>query len=95
MGNNWYGYLGMGIWAMLMLVGMTIYLVTIQQRSKTKHLQIMNSGDIAREEHYRQLAETTAQFQREAKEGQDRMFQELTEIRSRLTAVEKLLREVE
>jgi hypothetical protein len=55
----------------------------------------VNSGDIAREEHYRKLAETAINAQQQAKEGQDKVIQELAEIRGRLTAVEKLLRDVE
>ncbi|WP_239615655.1 hypothetical protein [Cohnella mopanensis] len=95
MGDNMYGYLGMGLFFMFMLIGMTVYIVTIQQKYKAKHLQLANSGDIAREEHYRKLAESSLHAQQQAKEGQDKVIQELAEIRGRLTAVEKLLRDVE
>jgi hypothetical protein len=52
-------------------------------------------GDIAREEGYRQLAESLLHSQRQLIEGQDKLHSELAEVRTRVTGVEKLLREVE
>ncbi|QJD85449.1 hypothetical protein [Cohnella herbarum] len=93
--DNLYGYLGMGFGFMFLLSGATIAIVSIQQKFKTKHMELMNAGDIAREEHYRQLAESSLYVQQQMKDGQNQVLQELKEIRARLSAVEKLLREVE
>jgi hypothetical protein len=93
--GNLYGYLGMGFGFMFLLSGATIAIVSIQQKFKTKHLELMNAGDVAREEHYRRLADSSLYVQQQLKEGQDKVFHELQEIRARLSAVEKLLRDVE
>ncbi|RKP51656.1 hypothetical protein D7Z26_17960 [Cohnella endophytica] len=95
MGGNIYGYLGMGFSIVVVVVGMISYITTMQQKHKTRQMQIQNGGDIAREEHYRKLAETVVLQQKQIQEGQEKLHGEIAEIRGRLTSIEKLLRDVE
>ncbi len=51
-------------------------------------------GQIAQDSAYRELAETMAAAQADAKEALERQSAELAEIKTRLTAIEKLLHDV-
>ncbi|WP_229750674.1 hypothetical protein [Paenibacillus nasutitermitis] len=64
-------------------------------RFKTKHLRISNASDIARNEEYRNITENSIRIQQDLREGQDKMMAELSQIRNRMTAIEKMLREVD
>lgn len=51
-------------------------------------------GQVAQDSAYRELAETTAAAQADAREALERQGAELSEIKERLIAIEKLLRDV-
>ncbi|WP_233559489.1 hypothetical protein, partial [Halorubrum sp. Atlit-9R] len=70
-------------------------IVLIRKGKQSRPSQISSSVEIARDEEYRRLAESSYLIQQELKEGQDKIHDELTQLRVRINGMEKLLREVE
>ena len=94
-GTGIYGYLGIGFVFGILVLIVILLVVLMKQVYKTKHIQIASEAELSRDTAYRKLAESSCQLQREIKEGQDKLAAELVQLRTRVAAIEKLLREVE
>lgn len=86
--DNLYGY----IFLVAVMAMLTLFMLS---RFKTKHLGISNASDIARNEDYRNLTESSIRIQQELREGQEKLLAEVSQIRNRVTSIEKMLREVD
>ena len=69
--------------------------VLIWQGARIWQTKLSVAALAARDEAYRKLAEEATATQRQLAEDQHRVVEELTALRVRMTAVERLLREVE
>ena len=88
---NIYGYLGMAFAFGILVLIVILLVVLIKQSFKTKHLKLTSQADAE----FRKLAESSLRLHQELKDGQDKLLAEIAQLRTRMTAVEKLLREVE
>jgi len=77
----------------VMLVGLLLALV-IWQVFKTAQSRINTDTVVAREEAYRKLVEQTTAAQEQLVTEQSRIASDLAEMRSRVVAIEQMLREV-
>jgi hypothetical protein len=81
------------------LAGMAFTLILvvplIWQGFKTWQVRIASRETIARDEAYRHLAQEAVSAQQTAIETQRQMAQDLSEVRERVIAIEKMLREVD
>jgi len=93
--DNMYGYLGMGLTTIVLLIGMTIYIVQLQQKTRLKEQSMKTSGAVALEGQYRALAEESVLSQRQSRETAEKLAAEMSEIKQRLTSIEKLLKDVQ
>lgn len=75
--------------------GAAVLAVLVSQAFKTWQARITSQDAVAQEQAYRQVAEEAAAAQQRLAAAQEQVVAQLTELNSRLTAVEKLLREVE
>jgi hypothetical protein len=62
---------------------------------KLRQIRITSTAEIARDEAYRKLTEQVILTQQKMNENQQRMIEELSELRIRITSMEKMLREVD
>ncbi|MGH2534567.1 MAG: hypothetical protein ACRDJW_20070 [Thermomicrobiales bacterium] len=76
--------------AVMAAISVTVWQVTMTMRTRTAA-----KSAIARDEAYRGLAEQVATALTTTADEQERIADELTDLRGRLGAIEKLLREVE
>jgi predicted negative regulator of RcsB-dependent stress response len=79
-----------GIMLVIILAGVLIW-----QVFKTMQTRMTTQAVIAQDQAFRELAERATAAQETIASESARMSAEITEIRSRVTAMEKLLREVE
>lgn len=94
-GNNMYGYLSIVFVFGILVLFVILLAVIIKQVYRTKHLKIVSTADAAKEAEFRKFVESSFQLQQEMKEGQDKLAAEVNQLRTRVNAIEKLLREVE
>lgn len=87
-------------WGSVMLVvgGMVLVAIllgiVIWQIFKTAQSRMLAADAIARDDAYRRLAEQSATTQEQLATQQQRIADDMTELRERVGAIEKLLREV-
>lgn len=94
-GHIIYGYVGIGfIFGILVLI-VILLVVLIKQIYKTKHIQMAGEAEFSRDREYRKLTERSFQLLQDIKGGQDQLAAEVVQLRTRVSAIEKLLREVE
>jgi hypothetical protein len=62
---------------------------------KMRQIRITSTAEIARDEAYRKLTEEAILTQQKMNENQQKVIKELSELRIRITSIEKMLREVE
>jgi hypothetical protein len=78
-----------------MVFTLVLAVVVLWQGFKTWQIQTTSRAYIARSEEYLRLAQEATAVQRKVVEHQERLIGDLAELRDRVTAIEKLLREVE
>ena len=71
-----------------------IIIVATWQSLKTNQARHTSKADIARDDAYRKLAEEAVAAQRATAEQQQQIAGELAELRTRMSAIEKVLHEV-
>ena len=86
-------------WGIIFVLGVVaaialIISIVVWQAFKTQQANATSRAAIAQDGAYRALAEEVTTATRKSAEEQERIFAELAELRGRLTAIEKLLREV-
>lgn len=91
----WEGWGSVILVAGISLTTLVIIGLLLWQLLKTWQASMESRATIAREEAYRKLAKESTESQERLADGQQRAAGELTEINARLTAIEKLLRDVE
>ncbi|QGG47018.1 hypothetical protein [Heliorestis convoluta] len=69
--------------------------VAITQALKTARAKTSNMAEFARDEAYRKLAEEVVSVQRKMSEDQEKIVKDLSEMKVRINAIEKMLREVD
>ncbi len=89
-----FGVGGMGF-VLFILTLITIIAVTvISQISKNIRAKNASMAEIARDEAYRKLAEEAISVQQKTAKQQEKIVNDLSEIKVRIDAIEKMLREV-
>ncbi|MDF2524671.1 MAG: hypothetical protein K0R31_2312 [Clostridiales bacterium] len=78
-----------------LVAGMILMLMLAWQWFKMRQIRITSTAEIARDEAYRKLTEQVILTQQKMNENQQRMIEELSELRIRITSMEKMLREVD
>lgn len=78
-----------------LVAGLILILMLAWQMFKTRQTRITSRAEIARDEAYRKLAEEAILAQQKMTENQGKMVKELSELRVRITSIEKVLHEVE
>lgn len=84
----WQSSLGMGMGALFLTLVAILVVVAVWQGFRTWQINLQSKADVARDEANRQLAEEAAALQRG-------IAQDLSDLRDRVAAIEKILREVE
>ncbi len=83
-----FGIGGMGFVLVILTLITIIAVVVITQALKTARAKSVSMAEIARDEAYRKLAEETVTLQR-------RIADDLSDLRTRIAVMEKMMREVE
>lgn len=94
-GGSLYGYFGMAFGFGMLVLGVIVTIVVTIQRAKTKRLETQNAMSVNLEDELRKLTGSFSAMQHEIKERQDKSSEELTQIRTRIGKIEKMLSEVE
>ena len=76
-----------GLFALLALLAWQVF--------KTWQVSIANRANLARDEAYHELADRAAYTQQKLLEQQERMLQEMADVRERVTHIERKLAEVD
>lgn len=77
------------------LIILSLIVVVISQVLKFYRAKITSTVEIARDEAYRKLAEEAISVQQKIAEDQQRIIKNLSEMKERINAMDKMLREVE
>ncbi|MGI6066756.1 MAG: hypothetical protein ACOYI2_09750 [Bacillota bacterium] len=89
-----FGIGGMGFVLFILTLITILAVVIISQVLKTSRSKTQAMAEIARDEAYRKLAEESISVQRKMTEDQQKIVNDLSEIKERINAIEKMLREV-
>ncbi|KAB2953902.1 hypothetical protein F9B85_04650 [Heliorestis acidaminivorans] len=89
------GIFGMVFVLVLFSLITTVIVVAITQALKTARAKTANMAELARDEAYRKLAEEVVSVQRKMSEDQQKIVKDLSEMKVRINAIEKMLREVD
>lgn len=89
-----FGIGGMGFVLFILTLITIVAVVIISQVLKTSRSKAASMAEIARDEAYRKLAEESTLVQRKMAEDQQKIITDLTNIKERINAIEKMLREV-
>lgn len=81
-------FAGMGFALFILMLLTILAVVLVWQGFKTWQIKTTSKADIAREEAYRKLAE-------EAISAQQKIAEDLSELRIRIVSIEKILRDVD
>lgn len=90
-----YGYFGMAFGFGILILGVIVALVVTIQKSKTNRLEAQHAMSINLEDEFRKLTGSFSALQHEIKDRQDKSSEELSQIRTRIEKIEKMLSEVE
>lgn len=90
-----YGYFGMAFAFGILVLGVIVLLVFTIQKSKAKRFETQNAMSINLEDEFRKLAGSFSVMKHEIKDRQDKSSEELSQIRTRIGKIEKMLSEVE
>lgn len=90
-----YGYFGMAFGFGILVLGVIVAIVVTIQKSKTNRVEAQNAMSINLEDEFRKLSGSFSVMQQEIKERQDKSSEELSQIRTRIGKIEKILSEVE
>jgi len=83
-----FGIGGMGFVLVILLLITIVAVVVISQLLKTTRAKTVSMAEIARDEAYRKLAEEAVALQR-------KIAGDLSDLRTRITSMEKMLREID
>ncbi len=90
-----FGIGGMGFVLVILSLITIVAVVVISQVLKTSRAKAASMAEIARDEAYRKLAEEAVSVQRMIAEDQQKIVKDLSEMKERIKAMEKMLREVD
>lgn len=90
-----YGYFGMAFGFGILILGVIVALVVTIQKSKTQRLETQQAMSINLEDEFRKLTGSFSSMQHEIKNRQDKSSEELSQIRTRIEKIEKMLSEVD
>ncbi|MGG3283149.1 hypothetical protein [Paenibacillus solani] len=94
-GGSLYGYFGMAFGFGILILGVIVALVVTIQKSKTQRLETQQAMSINLEDEFRKLTGSFSDMQHEIKNRQDKSSEELSQIRTRIEKIEKMLSEVD
>lgn len=89
-----FGIGGMGFVLFILTLITILAVVIISQVLKTSRAKTQGMAEIARDEAYRKLAEESISVQRKMTEDHQKIVNDLSEMKERINAIEKMLREV-
>lgn len=88
-------FAGMGF-VLVILTLLTVLIVSVVwQGFKSWQIKTASKAEIARDEAYRKLAAEAVSVQQKLAEDQQRMVKDLSEMKERINAMEKMLREID
>jgi Na+-transporting methylmalonyl-CoA/oxaloacetate decarboxylase gamma subunit len=90
-----FGIGGMGFVLVILTLITIIAVVVISQALKTARAKTVSMAEIARDEAYRKLAEEAVSVQRKMAEDQQKIVNVLAEMKERINAMERMLREID
>jgi len=89
-----FGIGGMGFVLFILTLITILAVVAISQALKTARAKTMSMAEIARDEAYRKLAAEAVTVQQKMAEDQQKIVKDLSEMKERINAIEKMLREI-
>jgi len=90
-----YGYFGMAFGFGILVLGVIVAIVVTIQKSKTKRFEAQNEMSMSLEDEFRKLTGSFSVMQHEIKDRQDKSSEELSQIRTRIEKIEKMLSQVD
>jgi Zn-dependent alcohol dehydrogenase len=90
-----FGIGGMGFVLVILTLITIIAVVVISQALKTARAKTVGMAEITRDEAYRKLAEEAVSVQRKMAEDQQKIVNVLAEMKERINAMERMLREID
>jgi Na+-transporting methylmalonyl-CoA/oxaloacetate decarboxylase gamma subunit len=90
-----FGMGGMGFVLVILTLITILAAVIVSQVLKTSRAKIASMAQITRDEAYRKLAEEAVAAQQKMTEEQHQLVADVAEMKDRITAIEKMLREIE
>lgn len=90
-----FGVGGMGFVLVILTLITIVIVVVVSQFFKTARSKALNIAEITRDEAYRKLADEAISVQQKIAKDQQKMAMDLSEMKDRINAMEKMLREVE
>lgn len=90
-----FGIGGMGFVLFILTLITIIAVVMVSQLLKTSRAKTAAMAQITRDEAYRKLAEKSIEFQKQLSENHKQVVQDVSEMKDRINAIEKMLREIE
>lgn len=89
-----FGIGGMGFVLFILTLITIVTVVAISQFFKSSRAKATSMAEITRDEAYRKLAEESILVQQKMVEEQQKIINDLSEMKTRINAIEKMLREV-
>lgn len=90
-----FGIGGMGFVLVILTLITIVAVVVVTQLLKTSRAKAASMAAVTRDEAYRQLAGEAVSVQRQIVEAQQQIGRDLAEMKERLAAIEKMLREID
>jgi hypothetical protein len=87
--------IGYGFALVILCLVTVMFVVIISQVFKNSRTKIATAAEIARDEAYRNLAEEAITVQRKTAEDQQKITRDISEMKERISSIEKMLREVQ
>ncbi|HQE23991.1 MAG TPA: hypothetical protein PLM20_08830 [Syntrophomonadaceae bacterium] len=94
-GDIIFGIGGMGFVLFILTLLTIIIVVVVSQLFKTSRAKAASKAQITRDEAYRKLADEAISFQKQMTENHQQLTQDISEMKDRINAIEKMLREIE
>ncbi|MDD3654360.1 MAG: hypothetical protein PHO01_09280 [Desulfotomaculaceae bacterium] len=90
-----FGIGGMGFVLFILTLITIVAVVVISQVLKTSRAKVASMAELTRDEAYHKLAEEAISIHRKIAENQHKTVNDISEIKERINAMEKMLRDVE
>jgi D-arabinose 1-dehydrogenase-like Zn-dependent alcohol dehydrogenase len=90
-----FGIGGMGFVLIILALITILAAIIVSQALKTSRAKMASMAQVTRDEAYRKLAEEAVSAQQKMAEDQHQMALDIADMKERIAAIEKMLREIE